>query len=287
MKSYGIKLIGYFTLLLGFVFLFAQCESEVSGMEQESVTETVVNMRGAGPGMGDCLALGGAGPVLTKAELCENLALNFSEQDLSEAEKEALRFMREEEKMARDVYLMLYEKWELPIFNNISQSEQRHMDVIGCLLEKYEMADPAKDKEVGAFTNTEVQDLYDQLIASGYESLEDALLAGATIEDRDIYDLNQALADEEVDNEDIRFVLGNLKQASGNHLRAFMRQIERVGATYEPVFLSPEAFKAVLDAESNTGGRYWKQNRGNNPNCLGTGPGAGQGPKGKRNRFNN
>jgi|GEM_PF-664213 len=287
MKSYGIKLTGYFTLLLGFVFLFAQCESEVSGMEQESVTETVVNMRGAGPGMGDCLASGGAGPVLTKAELCENLALNFSEQDLSEAEKEALRFMREEEKMARDVYLMLYEKWELPIFNNISQSEQRHMDVIGCLLEKYEMADPAKDKEVGAFTNTEVQDLYDQLIASGYKSLEDALLAGATIEDRDIYDLNQALGDEEVDNEDIRFVLGNLTRASGNHLRAFMRQIERVGATYEPVFLSPEAFKAVLDAESNTRGRYWKQNRGNNPNCLGTGPGAGQGPKGKGNRFNN
>ena len=36
------------------------------------------------------------------------------------AEVEALQYMREEEKLARDVYLALYEEWQLPIFQTIA-----------------------------------------------------------------------------------------------------------------------------------------------------------------------
>lgn len=42
---------------------------------------------------------------------------------LNAAEIEGLLFMREEEKLAHDVYLALYAKWGLPIFQNIAQSE--------------------------------------------------------------------------------------------------------------------------------------------------------------------
>ena len=37
---------------------------------------------------------------------------------LSDAEAATLVFMREEEKLARDVYITLYDQWEHPVFNN-------------------------------------------------------------------------------------------------------------------------------------------------------------------------
>jgi len=38
-----------------------------------------------------------------------------------------LRFMREEEKLARDVYLKLFDTWKLTVFSRIARSEQRHL----------------------------------------------------------------------------------------------------------------------------------------------------------------
>ena len=73
--------------------------------------------------------------------------------DLSQLEIDGLKFMREEEKLARDVYLALYEYWQLPIFSNIAGSESTHMEAVLTLLEKYEIADSASS-EIGKF-NTE------------------------------------------------------------------------------------------------------------------------------------
>ena len=52
---------------------------------------------------------------------------------LSDEEVYWLMYMREEEKLARDVYATLYEKWGTRIFNNIRVSEQRHMDAVKAL----------------------------------------------------------------------------------------------------------------------------------------------------------
>ena len=43
--------------------------------------------------------------------------------------------MREEEKLARDVYLTLYDIWGTPAFNNIASSEQTHMDAVLMLID--------------------------------------------------------------------------------------------------------------------------------------------------------
>ena len=64
---------------------------------------------------------------------------------LTQAEIDALWFMREEEKLARDVYLVLAEKWDLGLFWNIAESEQQHMDAVLKLLKKYGLEDPAGD----------------------------------------------------------------------------------------------------------------------------------------------
>ena len=62
---------------------------------------------------------------------------------LSEEEKTDLTFMREEEKLARDTYLTLYEVWDLAIFSNIASSEQTHKEALPTLLKKYNLPDPA------------------------------------------------------------------------------------------------------------------------------------------------
>ena len=86
--------------------------------------------------------------------------------------------MREEEKLADDVYIMLYEKWGKRIFQNISRSEQTHTDAIKALLTRYELPDPASSS-TGVFTNPDLQTLYNDLIARGSESLAEAFEVGA------------------------------------------------------------------------------------------------------------
>jgi hypothetical protein len=141
---------------------------------------------------------------------------------LTSTEASALLFMREEEKLARDVYLNLFECWGVPIFANIANSEQAHMDALKRLLDKYGLADPAG--ETGVFSNPELQDLYDLLVYNGSASLNAGLLVGGLIEEVDIEDLQVAIAD--TTKADLQQVYGNLMDASENHLRAFAGAIE-------------------------------------------------------------
>jgi len=119
---------------------------------------------------------------------------------LSVAEESSLTFMREEEKLARDVYMVLYEQWGLKVFNNISQSEQSHMDSVATIMAIYDVADTASSED-GVFTNTDLQDLYLQLVSDGEASLIAVLEVGALIEEVDINDLNNAI--ETADNPDV------------------------------------------------------------------------------------
>ena len=142
---------------------------------------------------------------------------------LTRAEKARLVFMREEEKLARDVYITMYERWGASIFSNISVSEQRHMDSILKLLVKYGIPDPAADKAVGEFTNPDLRTLYGKLVAKGRISVRDAYLVGRTIERMDIADLKDAIA--ETAKPDLDRVFGTLLKGSENHLRAFNSQL--------------------------------------------------------------
>ena len=94
---------------------------------------------------------------------------------LSAEEVDGLLWMREEEKLAHDVYVTLYEKWNLPIFQNISQSELTHTDAVKSLLDRYSLADPAVGNAVGVFVNPTLQALNDQLVEQGSHRLVCAL----------------------------------------------------------------------------------------------------------------
>lgn len=151
---------------------------------------------------------------------------------LTAAEKDWLTYLREEEKLARDVYISMYKLWGAQIFKNITESEQRHMDSIKNLLVKYGIPDPAEGNKVGEFTNQGLQDLYDQLIEQGKISLVEALAVGVEIEETDIKDLNSGIAS--TTRRDIKNVYTNLLQGSLNHLKAFVSNLAAQGIIYEP-----------------------------------------------------
>jgi hypothetical protein len=202
--------------------------------------------------------------------ICPVRTASAATQTLTATETEKLVHMREEEKLAHDVYASLYEKWGMRIFDNISQSEARHEESIALLLKRYGLADPAEKNGPGRFQNEEMQGLYNKLIGLGDNSLVAAFGVGATIEDLDIYDLEVAAA--ETDNEDLKLVYSNLLNASKNHMQAFVRQLEAAGDTYTAQYISPEALSDIL-AGSKQAGRGYGARGGNGRRGMGRGNG--------------
>ena len=180
------------------------------------------------------------------SHLTKDTIFNMPVEEISENENESMIFMREEEKLARDVYINLYERYGIKVFNNISKSEQTHMDAIKYLLEKYSIDDPVETDVKGVFKNQELQILYNQLIEQGNKSEIDALKSGALIEEVDINDLINAI-DEDVDNVDIELVYNNLLKGSENHLRAFVKNLSARGINYEPQLLDIDTFNSILN----------------------------------------
>lgn len=143
--------------------------------------------------------------------------------DLSDEERNGLIFMRNEEKVARDVYIFFGDLYNYRVFLNIKQAEDKHMAAIKRLLDRYNIPDPVDPDDIGVFPDPGFQQMYDQFILQGQNSLHEALLVGKAIEEVDISDLQFQLTF--VDNQDLINVYQNLLDASGNHLIAFQNCI--------------------------------------------------------------
>jgi hypothetical protein len=186
------------------------------------------------------------------AILVDSCINSFPVEPLSAAEIDALTTMREEELLAKDVYVLMYSLYKVPVFNNISKSETQHTLAISTLLTKYGLTDPAINHVAGIFVNPELQALYTSLVAQGNTSLISAFTVGATIEDLDINDLHNHITTD-IDNEDILFVFGNLERGSRNHIRAFNRLLKAKGVTYVPQFISQEYFNQIISTPHEKG----------------------------------
>ena len=171
----------------------------------------------------------------------------ISSVPLDEVEVEMLKYVREEEKMAHDVYYVLSGIYKKPIFNKIMESEQDHMDKVLCLMIHYNVEDPASD-EIGEFTNDQIQELYDYLIDLGTKNIIDGLTAGAIIEDHDIKDLNDWM--ELTVKESIISVFTNIVCGSGNHIISFSDLLDGFGTEYSPIYITETEYQDILDAGS-------------------------------------
>lgn len=172
---------------------------------------------------------------------------------LDSDEEAGIRFMREEEKLARDVYLALAEQWGMSVFENIAASEQTHTDAVLALIERYSLIDPVETNPQGVFVNPTLQGLYDMLVSRGSLSLIDALLVGAEIEEIDLVDLERFIS-ELVDSEDVLIVYENLMKGSRNHLRAFVGVLDNQNYSYEPQHLTPAQYEAIINSPVERGG---------------------------------
>jgi len=196
------------------------------------------------------LSLLGA-PLLYQADA--QTVAPYVKRGLSPIEIKDLLHMREEEKLARDVYLTLSKFYSTPVFKNIARSEERHMEAIKSLLDRYGLPDPVAQTggAVGVFKNPKFKALYNQLVAQGRRSLTEALKVGATIEELDIKDLQEAIS--RTDNPDIKRVYSNLMRGSKNHLRAFVRLLRRQGADYTPKYITLSEFNSILSSPPKVG----------------------------------
>lgn len=182
--------------------------------------------------------------------------------DFDESELNILLHMKEEEKLAMDVYTALSRKWRQPVFSNISRAENTHMNAVIYLLQTYgdeytEVGQP------GEYTNYEFQTLYNELVSKGLSSIQEAYMVGALIEEMDIKDLTESINN--VTNENIILVFENLKKGSRNHLRAFNRQITRSGLTYVPVHISQTEYDQIVSSAHETGSQYLMNINGSCP----------------------
>jgi len=229
-------------LLVGFVVILTSCAaapaaSLSSSQELAEVgTDNSPGYQGQGPAEGTH----------------EDTMAVLANGDLTDPEIQGIFFMREEEKLARDVYLAMAEKWGTNIFSNIAGSENKHMDAILTLIDMSDLEDPVGDAGYGIFDNQELQALYDGLIDRGNVSLEEAMLVGGAIEEIDILDLQDYLAGTE--NDALKEVYQNLLKGSINHLRAFVRSYERqTGDSYQPQFMSQEAYDELMSSNAGRG----------------------------------
>jgi hypothetical protein len=190
MKKSKIQLL-IFSLFTSFFLLACQSENPVSTSETDTFSKSLITESDNPPG------------------------------ELTQEEQDGLIHMRIEEKLARDVYIVMGELWNHKVFLNIQLSEQKHMEAVKRLLDKYSVPDPLTTDSVAVFPDPQFQLLYDQYIQQGSQSLTEALLVGKAIEELDIADLTYQLTF--VDNPDIIKVYQNLKTASENHLLAFTK----------------------------------------------------------------
>lgn len=203
------------------------------------------------------------GPVTSgnSADMQQNSAARFSmmrevldvitTDSLTPVEADALLFMREEEKLARDIYTAMEAKWKLRPFTNIKSSEETHMSALLYLIERYELKDPVGTNGPGQFVDHALQNLYNDLLQKGNASVNDALTVGAIIEEVDIVDLKvRSLAS---DNQDINYVYEQLMLGSRNHLRAFVKNLRSRGVIYTPQYLSQEEYDAIIAGANENG----------------------------------
>ena len=167
-------------------------------------------------------------PSFRGLALCLLSATALSASALTPTESSSVLYMKQEEKLARDVYQALATRWEHSAFRNIAKAEQQHMNAVDGLILRFGLTDTTP-AEPGRFSIPELQKLHDGLLAQGSLSLEAALRVGLAIEEADIADLKEALG---LTHEPMLLrVFGNLMRASGQHLATFQAALGNGTAT--------------------------------------------------------
>ena len=218
-------------------------------------------------------------PIITPDSDQSTNTTDGDQSKLDSAEEAHLVFMREEEKLARDVYMTLSTLWpDARVLVNIGEgSEQTHTDVMRDKLADYGVDDPNPEtndlpSSIGYYTGEDYgvyfTEKYQLLVNSGSQSELDAMYVGAFIEELDMHDIvecptvivetDNGITDcgmNYTDEQPLINAYASLLDGSKNHLRAFVGRIENVigEGNYKAQVISQEVVDAILDLP---GGRH-------------------------------
>ncbi len=174
-------------------------------------------------------------------------------ENLTQELKDSLAYMGNEERLAYDVYMNLYNYFKKnynikirQLYNIAQRSERRHIAIVKDLVKRYNLKVSdftnvaedivssnnmsAENMPSGVYDIPKIQELYDTLYAMGKESQEDALKVGCMVEVTDINDLNEYINKAEESNaQDVKAAFEFLRRGSYNHYWAFDRGLKSRG----------------------------------------------------------
>jgi hypothetical protein len=90
---------------------------------------------------------------------------------LTAADAAGLAFMREEETLARNIYSVLDDTYDVRAFGNIARAESRHLAAVKRLMDIYSVPDPVGTNASGSFTDPVFTQFSADLTAQGQQSL--------------------------------------------------------------------------------------------------------------------
>lgn len=238
MKKISVKLV------LGTALMFAVIVNSACSKKVEAET---------GYGYAAIIETSGDGVTTVLENTLKSAFVTTGTGVLTDSEKASLSWIKEEEKLAFDVYTTLYAKWGSLVFGNISKAEKNHMNAVVWLMQNYGLTDTAIEP-VGDYSVPAFKSLYNDLVSKGNTSLVDALKVGAMIEELDIADLVKYVKD--TSNENVIMVYSNLMAGSRNHLRAFNRNLLANGASYTPQYLDQATYQEIITGAFERGRAY-------------------------------
>jgi len=169
-----------------------------------------------------------------------NISINSNLSVLTPDVIDGLDYMGNEERLAYDVYNKLYGYWNTPevaVLDNVAnRAEIRHIEIVQSLVRKYDINNTQLyDEDIsqitpGTYEISEIQDLYNSLIAKGELSQQDALEVGCMVEVTDINDLDKYIQYAKDSNaSDITNALESLRNGSYNHYWSFDSALKNIG----------------------------------------------------------
>jgi hypothetical protein len=156
---------------------------------------------------------------------------NTNSVNSNSAIQSSLAYMYDEERLAKEVYLAIYQRQPVSQLSKIaSKAEGRHIDAVKDLAQRYGVATPYQ--QAGRYQNSHIQSLYNKLYAKGIRSRKDALEVGCIVEVVDVDDLNNYISEAQRANaQDVVQTYNFLLKGSYNHYWAFDKGLKEIGVS--------------------------------------------------------
>ena len=218
-----------------------QAREHLRGTMQDLLGTVPGNENGGQNGQGTSNQNGGTTDI-------DSSPMSILTQDL----KDAIAYMGNEERLAYDVYMNLYDyhnennSIQISQLQNIAQnSERTHVGIVQALVQKYDLGaddlsnveNPVADNNVsfedmprGVYDIPAIQELYDLLYDKGIASKQAALEVGCMVEVVDIDDLDEYIElAEESNATDVIDAFTILRDGSYKHYWAFDKGLKNMG----------------------------------------------------------